>query len=204
MRLLTSLLAFLLLLAAPALGQISNPAPGGASEVHLGAVSGEAAVPTATLTKSTKTTAYGSGQIIGQNAIAGSNTAIVVVLARANDRTGMALRARLKVNDASWLNATVRVHLLKDAPTFTNGDAGNFAAGISESNHICAFDVLLELSFTGPVVKGYGVPTYGNQCVFEPAAGTRNVSAVLETRSITIGGHTSQSTFTLAVEALQN
>lgn len=196
--------ALLLVLAwSSAHAQTNNPTPILAGENFIGNVGGASAVVGGTLTKSTKTTAYTAGQLITQG-VAGSSVAITVQAARANDKTGMVRRARLKVNDATWLNATVRVHLFKDAPTFTNGDAANFAAGLSESNHICTIDVTLDLSFTSSVVKGTGAPAIGSECNFDPSSGTRNIYAVIEARSITAGSHTASSTFTLALEVLQN
>ena len=198
--LLTAMLA--LGLALPA-AQAQNPAPLLAGENFVGAVGGQTAIVGGTLTKSTKTTAYAAGQLITQG-VAGSSSPIVVTAARAIDKTGMIRRARLKVNDASWLGATIRIHVFKDAPSFTNGDGGAFAAGLSESNHICAIDVTLDLSFAGPVSKGVGVPAVGSECNFDPSSGTRNLSLVLEARSITAGGHSASSTFTAVLEVLQN
>lgn len=205
MTILTRAAALLVALAlawSPAHAQF-NPAPIIAGEAYIGAVGGRSAVVGGTLTKSTKTTAYAAGQLITQG-VAGSSAAIAVSAARANDKTGMVRRARLKANDATWLNAVVRVHLFKDNPTFTNGDAANFAAGVSESNHICSLDVTLDLSFASSTVKGTGVPVVGSECNFAPSSGTQNIYAVLEARSITAGSHTASSTFTLALETLQN
>lgn len=193
----------LLLTLAWSTAHAQNPAPLLAGENYIGAVGGQSAIVSGTLTKSTKTTAYAAGQLITQG-VAGSSAAIAIQAARANDKTGMVRRARLKVNDASWLNATVRIHVFKDNPTFTNGDAANFAAGVSESNHICSIDVTLDLSFAGPVAKGVGAPVVGSECNFEPSSGTRNVYLVLEARSITAGSHTASSTFTAVLETLQN
>ncbi|HTE35718.1 MAG TPA: hypothetical protein VK634_06895 [Reyranella sp.] len=166
-------------------------------------VGGIAAMVGGTLTKSTKTTAYASGQLFTQG-VAGASVAMAMPVARAIDTTGMVRRFRLKSTDATFLGATVRAHLLKDSPTFTNGDGANFAGGISESNYICSADIVLDLSFAGGIVKGSGVPSIGNECNFEPSSGTRNIFAVLEARSTTAGGHTASSTFTLVLETLQN
>lgn len=163
----------------------------------------DSAVVGGTLTKSTKTTAYTSGMLIAQSATAGSCSPITLAVARASDKTGMVRRVRLKVNDAAWLNATVRVHLFRDSPTFSNGDAGSFAAGVSESNYLGYADVTLDQSFSDPAVKGIGVPAAGGEFNFVPASGTANIFAVLEARSTT-GTVTASSTWTATVEVLRN
>jgi hypothetical protein len=156
-----------------------------------------------TLTKSTKTTAYSSGQLIAQSATAGSCSGIALAVARINDGTGMVRRLRLKTTDATWLNATIRVHLYKDTPTFANGDAGNWAAGTTESNYIGYSDIVLDRSFSN-AVKGIGTPASGSEWNFEPSTGTQNIYAVLEARSTSAGSHTASSVFTLVAETLQN
>ena len=179
---------------APAQASSSAPLP----------VAGPAAAMVGgTLTKSTKTTAYTSGMIIAQSATAGSCAAIALAVARAADKTGMVRRLRLKVNDAAWLNATVRVHLFKDNPTFANGDAGTFAAGLSESNYMGYSDIVLDQSFSDPFAKGIGAPAVGGEFNFDPASGTTNIYAVLEARSTT-GTVGASKVFSLVAETLRN
>lgn len=184
---------------------IPNPSPvtPGAQEIHLGQVGGEAAVVTGTLTKSTKTTAYSSGQIVAQSATAGSCSPITLAVARANDKTGMVRRVRLMVNDTAWLTLTVRVHFFTNSPTFTNGDAANFAGGLSESSYIGYADVVIDQQFTSSNVKGIGAPAAGGEFNFVPSSGTQNIFAVLEARSTT-GTVTASTTWTLTAEVLQN
>jgi hypothetical protein len=166
-------------------------------------VGGLAANVSATMTKSTKTSAYSSGQLITQGT-SGNSAALDLAVARVADASGMVRAARLVVDDSTWKNASVRVHLYKDDPTFTNGDAGNWAGGTSESGHLCTIDIVLDLEFSSTTVKGRGVPAIGNECNFEPSSGTKSIYAVLEARSTTAGSHTASSTFTLTVEALRN
>lgn len=187
------LLALALIALAPAVAHAQAPM----------AVRGQAQMVGGTLTKSTKTTAYTSGMIVAQSATAGSCSPITVAVARANDATGMVRKVRLKVNDAGWLTFTVRVHLFKDAPTYSAGDAGSFPANLTESNYLGYADVTLDQSFSGPFVKGSGTPAVGGEFNFEPSAGTRNLYAVLEARSTT-GTVAASSTFTVTLETLQN
>lgn len=166
-------------------------------------VSGDIGIIGASFIKSTKTTAYTPGMLITQG-VAGSSVPMLLAIARRNDLTAMLRRARLKVNDATWLNAVVRVHFFKDLPVFTNGDAGNFAAGLTEASYLGACDVTLDQSFSDPFVKGLGAPNAGSEINFEPSAGTQNVYAVLEARSTTAGGHTASTVFSLVTESLRN
>lgn len=156
-----------------------------------------------TMTKSTKTTAYTSGLIIAQSATAGSCSGTALAVGRVNDATGLLRRIRLKIDDATWLNAIVRAHFFKDTPTFTNGDAGNFAAGVTESTYLGAVDVTLDKSFSD-YVKGIGVPNTGNEINFETSTGTQNIFYVLEARSTTAGAHTASKVFRLVAETFQN
>ena len=158
----------------------------------------------ATMTKHSSTS-YTSGKLIAQSATAGSCSAIVLAVARAVNTTGRIPRLRLKVDDVAaspgWLGATIRVHLFRNNPTFTNADGGDFAGGISESLWLGKCDVLMDTQFSD-YIKGNGVPYNGNYFSFEPASGTQNIYAVLESRSaVTV---TASKVFTLTAETEQN
>lgn len=165
-----------------------NPLPGAGLFAAVGG----------TLVRPSNTTAYASGKIIAQSTVAGSCSAILIAASRANDATGMIRRLRLKVNDAAWVAATVRVHLFKDAPTFTNGDGGNFAAGLTESNYLGYLDVLLDQSFSDPFAKGFA----SGEINYEPSLGTPNIFAVFEARSAVTPA--ASKTFSLTAEVLRN
>jgi hypothetical protein len=152
------------------------------------------------MVKSVKTTAYAIGQIIAQNAAAGSCSAIQLQAARRANDVGFIKRARLKVDDATWLNALVRAHLFKNSPTFTNGDAANFANGVTDSNYFGAFDITLGTQFTDFVRGSVGYPVDGGGEVGYQADSSALIYAVLEARSVTAGGHTASKTFTLELE----
>lgn len=163
---------------------------------------GYAAAIGATMTRPADTNVYAVGDIVAQSTTAGSCSGVAVAVARANDKTGMLRRCRVKVNDAAWLNAQVFVHVFKDAPTFAAGDNAAFAANLSESNYLGAFDVTLDRSFSDPFVKGVGAPRAGAEMNFEPSAGTKNLFYVIETRTAVTPG--SGKTFTVVFEVLQN
>jgi hypothetical protein len=155
-----------------------------------------------TLIKSNKTTAYSAGKIIAQSATAGSCAPIILPGAsRRPGDGGMIRRVRLKVDDASWLNAVIRVHFHKLSPTFVNGDDGNIAAGLSESDYLGSFQVTLNRQFSD-FVKGIAVPVDGIEIAYTTdATGAQNaLYAVLEAAAASAGGHTASKTFTLVAE----
>lgn len=163
---------------------------------------GLAAIVGATMQRPADTNAYAVGDIVAQSTTAGSCSAVAVAAARAVDATGMLRRCRVKVNDAAWLNAQLYVHVFKDQPAFASGDNAAFAAALTESNYIGAFDVTLDRQFSDPFVKGVGAPRAGAEMNFDPKAGTQNVYFVIETRTAVTPG--SAKTFTVVFEVLQN
>lgn len=144
---------------------------------------------------------YTSGKIIAQSATAGSCSGIAVPVARAIDQSGLIRRLRLKSTDVSNLaGKTIRAHIFKDTPTFTNGDNGNFSGGLSESNWIGAIDVTFDQTFSD-YVKGNGIPINGAELNFEPSSGTANVFLVYEARGSFTSG--TSKTLTAAFEVWQ-
>lgn len=161
---------------------------------------GLATITGGTFTRPADTNAYAVGDIIANSVTAGSCLPITVPAGYFQASVGQLRRARLKVNDSAWLNAQIFVHMFKNAPTYANGDNAAFAAGLTESNYLGAFDVTLDRSFSDPMVKGIGVPRVGSEMNFDCAAGSVNLYAVLETRTVITPG--SGKIFTLTVEAL--
>ncbi|MER9278709.1 hypothetical protein [Mesorhizobium sp. M0522] len=165
--------------------------------------SGYFAAVGATMQRPADTSGYSVGDIVAQNTLAASCSGVAVAVARANDATGMLRRCRVKVNDAAWLNAQLYIHVFKDTPTFANGDNAAFAAGLTESNYIGAFDVTLDRSFSDPLVKGIGAPRAGSEMNFDAHAGSPNLYYVIETRTaVAVPG--SGKIFTVVFEVLQN
>lgn len=165
-------------------------------------VAGNYTAATGNFTRPANTTVYASGQIIANSTTAGSCTPITLAVARASNTTGAIRRASLKVNDSAWLNATVRVHLFQDTPTFSQGDGGTLTANLTESGYLGYLDVTIDRSFASTTVKGHGVPAVGAEINFTPSSGTQNIFAVLEARSAVTPA--ASKVFTVVVEALQN
>lgn len=187
------------------LDQLHTDATGAtpAGENMIGAVVGEATAVGATMQRPNDTNSYAIGDIIAQSTTAGSCSGVAVAVARANDKTGMLRRCRVKINDVTpWTNAVLKVHVFKDPPTFTNGDNAAFSGGLSESNYIGSFDVTLDRVFSD-YVKGIGVPTIGSEMNFEPHSGSQNIYYVLEARSA-VSTPGAGKTFTVVFETLQN
>lgn len=158
---------------------------------------------TATLTRPADTNVYANGDLIANSTTAGLVVPVALVVARANDTTGMVRKVRLSTSNVAWAGFTVRVHPFKAAPTSTVGDNGVFSGSISgvAAVHLGYADVTFDQTFSDGV-KGEGVPNVGSEFNFEPSIGTQNIFALLEVR----GAYTPASgqTFTLAAEVLQN
>lgn len=165
-------------------------------------VTGNTAVIGGSIQRPADTAAYAVGDIVAQSTTAGSCSPVPVAVSRDIDTTGIMRRCRVKVNDLAWFNASLYVHVFKDAPTFSSGDNAAFAAALTESNYLGAFTVTLDQKFSGSIVKGIGVPVAGSEIVFDPSAGTKNVFFVIETKSAVTPG--SAKTFTVVFEVFRD
>lgn len=171
-----------------------------AGENHIGQVGGHIAIVTASgFTRPANTTAYAVGDLIANNATAGSVTPITLAVARANDKTGMVRRLRLKTTDTGFAGQTVRAHLYQDSPTVTNGDNGAWLS--IASGYLGYADIALDRVFSDSIM-GLGVPAVGGEFNFAPHSGTENIFALLESRAVATPQ--SASTWTLTAEAHQN
>jgi hypothetical protein len=173
-----------------------------ASDQSALSVAGNYTAASGNFTRPANTTAYSSGQIIANNTTAGSCSPITLTVARANNTTGAIRRVSLKVNDSAWLNATVRVHLFQDSPTYSAGDGGTLTGNLTESGYLGYCDVTIDRSFASTTVKGRGVPDVGAEINFTPSSGTQNIFAVLEARSAVTPA--ASKVFTVTAEAMQN
>ena len=170
------------------------------NDTHIGAVGNHIGIAAVSFTRPANTTAYAVGALIANSTAAGSVAPMVLSAARDWDFTGMIRRARLKVNDTAWANATVRVHCYRTAPTVANGDGGAWSS--SESEYLGALDVTLDKQFTDPVVKGFGVPNTGSEINFAPQSNTTSIYCLLEARTAVTPA--ASSSWTLTLEVLQN
>ena len=185
----------------------SNPLPVGisaavtfaAGENHVGQVGGHVAIVMATFTRPADTNAYSFGDLIANATGPASVAPLTLSVARHNDGTGIIRRLRLKTNDTAFAAATIRVHLYKDSPIVSDGDNGAFLT--TESNYIGYADIILDRHFSD-YEKGFGIPVTSTEWSFEPSAGTKNIFALLETRTALTPA--SAKSFTLAAEVHQN
>jgi hypothetical protein len=171
-----------------------------AGEAHIGEVGGKTIITGASFTRPADTNAYAVGDLIANSTTAGSVSPMALAVGRIAQGTGMIRRARLKVSDTTWANATVRAHFYKNSPTVANGDNGAWSS--SESEYLGCCDMVLDKSFSDPFVKGIGVPSAGSEINFDCAAGSQEMYALLEARTAVTPG--SAKTFSLTVEALAN
>lgn len=114
---------------------------GRGAELIDASVSGVSTNPTSTLTMTSATTAYTSGQLIATSATAGS--VVVPSFAIANSAGGAAIyRVRLDTNDTTstaWGGQTINMDLWTTAPTFTNGDRGTYSPATGTGAHLALF-----------------------------------------------------------------
>jgi hypothetical protein len=179
---------------ANVIGSVSNAAFGAAA-------SPVTTNPTSTLTLTSATTAYTAGQLIANNATAGS--VVVPSFAIANSAGGALIpRLRLSTNDSTstaWGAQTVQIDLWLAAPTFTNGDRAAWSIATGTGNHLGAFTCLMSAEY-GDGAYAECSPAVGNGVMPKLASGT----AVYWTAKATTGsGLTGASkVFTLTAEEL--
>jgi hypothetical protein len=129
--------------------------------------------PTSTLTLTSATTAYTAGQLIANNATAGS--VVVPSFAIATSAGSAAIgRLRLSANDATstaWGAQTVQVDLWSTAPTFTNGDRGAWLAATGSAAHLASFSCSMS-AVQGDGVFGECSPSVGSFALPKLASGT--------------------------------
>lgn len=141
-----------------------------------------------TVTRPNDTTAYSSGDFIGNSTTAASctlaNSGFTVASARANDIPGRLIKCILQISGTVAANAVFRVHIFNSNPLSSapaNGDNGVFNMS-SAAGYLGRFDVTVNQVFGNGCV-GFGTPTEGNYVDFTPATGTQNLFAVLEARA---------------------
>ena len=174
-----------------------------AREAHLGEVGGASAVAAASFTRPGNTTAYATGALIANSTTAASVTALALTCARKAGGTGLIRRARVSTSNAAAMNASLRVHLFKTAPTPTVGDGGAFSGAVNgvAAIHLGSLDLVLDRAFTDGA-KGIGAPSTGSEIVFDAAAGSTALYALIEARSAYTP--VASETITLALEVLRD
>lgn len=94
-----------------------------------------------TLTLTSSTTAYTAGQLIANNATAGSIVVPFFTIPMGY-KTAAITRIRLSTNDSTstaWGAASITVDFWSAAPTFTNGDRAAFSPATGTALHLAAF-----------------------------------------------------------------
>jgi hypothetical protein len=157
--------------------------------------------PSSTLTLTSTTTAYTAGQLVANNATAGSITTPSFTILNQGAAIG---RLRLISNDTTstaWVNAQLQVDLWTATPTWTNGDRGTWLPATGSASHLAIFTCV---AFPG-TVWGDGLAT---ECA--PATGSYAIpklatgSTIFWSLKVLVGGGTTgaSKTLTLIPEAL--
>ena len=175
----------------------------GGGESHIGQVGGESAVAVATLTRPAGATTYAAGQLVANSVTAGSAAALALAAGRRNGGTGMVRRFRLASSATAALGAAFRVHLFRTAPSSAVGDGGALAGAVNgvAAVHLGYADVTLDMAFSDGA-KGISGPGAGSEIVFDCAAGSVSLYALIEARSAYAAS--ASEVFTLALELLRD
>lgn len=166
------------------------------------------AVVTATFSRPADTTAYASGDLVANSTTAGSVTPMEFTVGRQTDLGATILRARVKVEDAAWKNASLCLHLFRDAPICSVGDNGAFNSSetlqCTEAGYLGVIELTLDKQFAGGTVavKGIGAPSTGAGINTVPASGQRKIYGLLESRSVLTPA--SAAAFSVTLEILQS
>lgn len=152
-----------------------------------------------TLARPGDTTAYASGDLVANNATAGSVTPFTLTVARITGGLGQVRRMRLKKSGTSVTNAAFYVHLFNVAPTVANGDNGAFSPS-GAAGYVGAFSVASMIACSDGAV-GVGAPLVGNEATFAAATGSQNLYALIEARAAYTPANA--EAFTLTAEVAQ-
>lgn len=148
---------------------VADPRPNSAATV-----SGSSTNPTSTLTLTSSTTAYTAGQLIANNATAGS--VVVPSFAIVNSAGGAIIsRLRLSSNDTTstaWAGFTIQIDLWIAAPTFTNGDRGTWLPATGAASHLATFSCAFPTPVWGDGLGTECAPSTGNAATLKLGSGT--------------------------------
>lgn len=129
--------------------------------------------PTSTLTLTATTTAYTAGQLIANNATAGSVTNSSFAIA--NTAGGVYIpRLRLSTNDATstaWGGQTIQVDLWSASPTWTNGDRAAWSPATGTGAHLATYSCVMSAEYGDGAYAECGVSP-GNLATVRLASGT--------------------------------
>lgn len=128
------------------------------------------------------TTPYGQYDLIGINTSQNAGNAVAVASAVFTNGDGFRIeRVRVRKSTNVLLNASFRLHVWRDLPTFTaigdNGAQGAIGALVVDNMqyHVDYFDVTMDRAATGSTAGacGVGVPSLGGAAVVRPNTGVQ-------------------------------
>jgi hypothetical protein len=181
---------------------LDNPIPAGTNTI--GAVTSNNALieRTASFTRPANTTAYASGDLVANNATAGSVAPLTFTTVSRNAGDAVRIeRARINTSNALLTNASFRLHLFEGTPVPTVGDNGVFnASGVLATSGIDGYvgSFAITLSNSGTTGStGRGIPDVGNAIIATPTSGT-SIFGLLEVTAAYVP--VSGATFTVSIE----
>lgn len=166
----------------------------------LGNVGGFTRCPSDSFTRPANTTAYESGDLVANNATAGSVVALEWRSVRDEGGSGMIRRAAVRKSGTSTTNASFRVHFYTADPTCANGDNGAWSTDNYDA-YLGFIDVTVDKAFTDGAA-GHGSPTNGSEINFDLAAGNATIYGLIEATAAYTPS--SAEVFNVQLEVLQN
>lgn len=146
----------------------------------------------AALARPADTTAYASGDIVANNAVAGSVTALEFKAPLFAGGEGKICAVRLTKSNASIVNAAFRIHLFRGAPTVTSGDNAALAIGNGlAKGYLGAVDVTV-----GQALGDGAFGRAASDIIFETVKPETKIYALIEAR----GAYTPASAESFKVE----
>lgn len=179
------------------------------TENHVGEVGGHTIIAGCSaspcFTTTSATTAWSSGQLIGDSTTAASVTKMQFQVCRVTGGTGMIRRARIKIaSDSGFAGQNVILYLYRDDPTLNAGDRATW--NTTESNFLGKIPVNLGSHFSD-FEKGTGVPIDSNgnatEINYDCASGAQIVRGLLVAGSA-ITPQAGSKAVTVVLEALTN
>jgi hypothetical protein len=162
---------------------------------------------TATFTRPADTTVYALNDLLGINT--SQNTGNAIAISSAVFVNGEALRIeriRFQKSTTGVTNASFRIHIWRDRPTFTslgdNGAQGALTALVVDSiqYHVDYVDITMDRGSNTAAAYGVGVPSTGAGCLVRPATGTTFYLSVQALAAYTPGN---AEVFTFFIEAMR-
>lgn len=138
-----------------------------------GTFSGSVTNPPSSITLPSSTTAYTAGQLIANNATAGSitNSSFSIL----NSAGGAAIpRVRLSTNDSTttaWSGQTIQVDLWSASPTWSNGDRAAWLPATGVASHLATYSCQMSIECGDGAFAECGI-TVGNFTSVKLVSGT--------------------------------